>query len=181
MAVIRESDQLDNPTGGPSHLLDLAFDHFGSRRYRLLLEVRIPGHDPYMVEGEWKVRNRSLGVFGGGGILAAGIEVPVRVDADDPGSVDIDWDAYKAMPGRKQAQKAAQEARAIAQGRAQLERNPKLAERTRAANRQTVHLWAGAVRDGGMSREEFETAVQLELDSGRMDPADAEAARASLG
>lgn len=104
----------------------------------------------------------------------------MRVDPQDPRSVDIDWDAYKAAPGRKQAQKAAQGAHRTARSREQLERNPKLAERLRANNRQAVHGWAAAVRAGSMSREDFERNVQISVDAGRMDPADAEAARASL-
>jgi hypothetical protein len=181
VALIRESDPLGNVIAGPSTPLDMVTDHFGSRRHRLVLEVRLPGRDPYTVHGEWKVPNRSLGALGGGGILAAGMELPVRVDVDEPQSVDIDWDAYKATPGRKEAQKAAQETRRTDRVREQLERNPKHQQRLREGNRQAVHAWAGAVLAGNMSREEFEQTVQVELDSGRMDPADAEAARASLG
>ena len=181
VATIRESDPLaTTPDTAPSHVVDVVIDHFGSERYRLLLEIRIPGRDPYMVDGSWKVPNRSLGAFGGGGVLAAGIEVPVRVDSEDPQSVAIDWDAYKAAPGRKQAQKAAQESHRSAQARTQLENNPKLADKLRANNRQAVHGWAAAVRAGSMSREDFERNVQLSVDGGRMDPADAEAARATL-
>ncbi|MGI9019294.1 MAG: hypothetical protein ACR2G3_01115 [Solirubrobacterales bacterium] len=64
--------------------------------------------------------------------------------------------------------------------REQLERNPKMAEKLRAGNRQAVQAWAEAVRGGGMSREEFESTVELEVATGRMDPADAETARATL-
>lgn len=181
VAMIRESDPLATTYDtAPSHALDAVLDHFGSERYRLLLEVRIPGRDPYTVDGTWKVPNRSLGAFGGGGVLAAGIEVPVRVDPGDPQSVEIDWDAYKAAPGRKQAQKAAQETRRSAQARTHLEGNPKLAGKLQANNRQAVHAWAAAVRAGAMSREDFERNVQFSVDGGRMDPADAEAARATL-
>ena len=60
------------------------------------------------------------------------------------------------------------------------ERNPTLAEKLRTGNRQAVQGWAGAVRGGSMSREEFESNVELEVATGRMDPADAERARATL-
>ena len=40
--------------------------------------------------------------------------------------------------------------------------------------------WAEAVELGNLTREQFETQVELELTHGRMDPADAAAARARL-
>ena len=178
--VVASTSLTTRPGSSPTHALDMVFDHFGSDRHVLHLEVRLPGRDPYTVSGEWKVPSRSLGSFGGGGILAEGIELPVRVDPDDPQSVDIDWDAYRAAPGRKEAQKAAQEARRTRRVREDLERKPELADKLRANNRQAVNAWAAAVRAGAMSREDFERNVQLSVDSGRMDPADAEAARATL-
>ena len=171
VAVIREShrpgtgahwedNQPDNP-------LDYVVEHFGSEPHRLLLEVRVPGRDPYTVDGEWKVPNRSLSAFGGhfsgADFLAEGLELPVRVDPEDPESVDIDWKAYKATPGRKKAQKQAQKAQEV-----------------RAGMRQAAQAWAALVRKGRMSRESFESNVQRCVDDGHMDPADAEAARASL-
>jgi len=41
-------------------------------------------------------------------------------------------------------------------------------------------MWVEAVRLGNMSREEFEETVTQEVETGRMDPADADAARAEL-
>ena len=179
-AHVKKSDPLGHLADGDTTVIDLATDHFGSRRYVLLLEVRLPGRDPYEVEGRFKVPNRALGPVGAGGILAEGIELPVRVSATEPDAVEIDWSAYKSAPGRKQQQKAAQESRAHENQREQLERNPKLAEKLRAGNRRAVQAWSEAVRGGGMSREEFEKTVDLEIATGRMDPADADAARASL-
>lgn len=43
-----------------------------------------------------------------------------------------------------------------------------------------MHGNAEAVLAGNVSREEFEEYVTLEVECGRMDPADAEAARAKL-
>jgi len=170
VAVIREAHPLirtQSNDSGPDNPLDYVIDHFGSERYRLLLEVRVPGRDPYTVNGEWKVPNRSLSFFGaalgGTDFLVEGIELPVRIDPEDPGSVDIDWAAYKATPGRKKAQKQAQKA-----------------HDAKAGMRQAAQAWAALVRKGRMSRESFESNVQRCVDDGQMDPADAEAARASL-
>ena len=179
-ALVKKSEALGNLADSDATVMDLATDHFGSRRYVLMLEVRLPGREPYDVEGKFKVPNRALGAVGAGGILAEGIELPVRVSETEPNAVDIDWDAYRSAPGRKQQQKAAQESRAHVKMREQLERNPKLAEKLRAGNRQAVQGWAEAVRAGNMSREEFESTVELEVATGRMDPADAEGARATL-
>ena len=171
VAVVRESRRLRRRTDGEDtqrdNPLDYAFEHFGSEPYRLLLEVRVPGRDAYTVDGEYKVPNRSLGAFGshfsGADFLAEGVELPVRVDPEDPESVDIDWKAYKSAPGRKKAQKQAQKAQEV-----------------RAGMRQAAQAWATLVRKGRMSRESFESNVQRCVDDGHMDPADAEAARASL-
>ncbi len=170
VAVIRESQCLRTAAGSdysaPDGPLDHVLDHFGSEPYRLQLEVRVPGRDAYTVDGEWKVPNRSLSFFGsafGYDVLPEGVELPVRVDPEDPGSVDIDWAAYKATPGRKKELKQAQKARQV-----------------KANHRAAAQAWAAAVRKGSITRESFERNVQLLVDEGRLDPADAEAARASL-
>jgi ribosomal protein L1 len=61
-----------------------------------------------------------------------------------------------------------------------LEANPDLAQQVRANNATAVVVWANAVKAGKMSREKFDKTVDLEVRVGRMDPADAEAARATL-
>jgi hypothetical protein len=112
--------------------------------------------------------------------LTPGLELPVRVDAADPTSIEIDWERYLKTPGRKQAQRAATQSARNRQMAEHLENNPKLAEKARAGNRVAVQSWAAAVKAGNMSREDFEQTVSQEVETGRMDPADAEAARATL-
>ena len=149
-----------------------------------MLEVRIPDRDPYEVEGSFKVprkaENTGLLAGGVGNPLRPGLELPVRVDPADPSSIEIDWKRFLATPGRKDAQRAATQSAKNRQMAEQLEANPKLAEQLRAGNKQAVQSWAAAVKAGSLSREEFEQTVNLELETGRMDPADAEAARAQL-
>ncbi len=41
----------------------------------------------------------------GGNTLPPGVEVPVDVSESDAEKVDIDWDAYVAIPGRKKTQR----------------------------------------------------------------------------
>ncbi len=181
-AVIRESERFGAAFGQFSDF-ELV-NRFGTRKYRLMLEVRLPEHDPYEIEAEFKVPRKAENTgFIAGGIgtpLNPGLELPVRVDAIDPASVEIDWDKFLASPERKEAQRAVNQSaynRAVAE---QLKRNPKQAEKARANNKVAVRGWAAAVRSGQMTREQFEETVKLEVETGRMDPADAESARASL-
>ena len=178
IAKILRSEPLEHDREGPSHVLDVALDHFGSIRYRLGLEVRLPGRDPYEADGEWRVPNRALGAAGGGGVLAEGIELPVTVAGG--GEITVDWDAYRADPGRKEAQREAQQSRRNRRVSEELGRNPAMQARIRSQGAMRLQAWTGAVRAGAMSREDFERTVRLEVETGRMDAAEADAARRSL-
>ena len=181
-ATIRESDRSGAAFGQFSdfEVVNLV----GTRKYRFALEVQIPDRDPYDVEGEFKVPRRAenTGLLAGevAKPLQPGVELPVRVDPADPSTVEIDWDKYLATPGRKDAQKAANQSAKNRQMAAHLEKNPKLAAKARAGNKGAVQAWAGAVKMGNMTREEFDAQVDQEIEAGRMDPADAEAARETL-
>jgi hypothetical protein len=85
-----------------------------------------------------------------------------------------------STPGRKQAQEDATTARQHAQLKEQNERDPKKQAEHWERNRGVAQVWAEAVKIGNLSREDFEQSVRTEVDSGRMDPAEAEAARAKL-
>jgi hypothetical protein len=170
--------------GDSETILDLELNYFGTRKYWFTFEVRVPGREPYTVEGEFKVPKKAenTGWLPGrvGNKLDQGLELPVRVDAADPSSLRVDWDAFLADPGRKQAQRAAEQRGYNARVAEMTAKNPKLHQTMIANNRQALPVWAAAVRAGKLSREEFEKTVNLELECGRMDPADAAAARASL-
>ena len=182
VAVIRESDRGHDSSGADPSLLDDVLDLVGSTSYRFTLEVTVAGREPYPVAGRFKVPKRaeSTGMLGRGGYLAVGLELPVRVDPADPGAVAIDWDRFLASPGRKEAVREAMDARRVGHMRADLERKPELAAQLRANNRAAATAWVEAVRAGNMSPEELERELTLEVETGRMDPADAEAARRSL-
>jgi hypothetical protein len=183
-AVILESDRSGAAFGQFSDFEIL--NRFGTRKYRLRLEVRLPDRDPYEVEAELKVPRKAenTGFLPGsreiGKPLPPGLELPVSVNPSDLAAVEVDWDRFVASPGRKDAQRAASQTaynQAVAE---QASKNPKLVEQMRAGNRSAVQAWAGAVKAGNMSREQFEESVTLEVETGRMDPADAEAARKTL-
>jgi hypothetical protein len=182
-AVILESEA--NPgtltSASESQAMFIDMNFLGSRKYRFALEVRLPEQDPYRVEGVFKVPKRAenTGLLETGA-LQPGIELPVRVDPGDPEAVEIDWDAYRSTPGRQQAHRDASASRQHSLLREQLEKDPKKQAKHWEANKGVVQAWVGAVQMGNLSREDFEQSVKIEVDSGRMDPADAEAARATL-
>jgi hypothetical protein len=153
-----------------------------TRAYSLTLEVRLAGRAPYEVTDRFDVpRNaENLSFFDTANMLKPGLELPVRVNAADAGRVAIDWDRFLADPGRKKAVKAAKEAGQRANVANAVAKDPKLQARMWANNRMAVQSWVGAVRADQMSRAQFDTTATGEVESGRMDPADAEAARRAL-
>jgi hypothetical protein len=186
-AVIREARQIEEHGDergqrGQYLLNDLRDAGFwGKHSYVLTLEVQLPDREPYEVTGEFKTPAKAgrTGTLSHRG-LQPGLSLPVKADRGDPQRLEIDWDAFLASPDRKDAVKrAVQDERANANKR-MLDANPDLAQKLRAGNAVAVHTWAAAVKSGKMSREQFDKTVDGEVRVGRMDPADAEAARATL-
>ena len=183
--MVRASDPDGNPGARENSgetIFDLELNIIGTRAYWFTLEVRVPGREPYEVNGRFDVPRKAenVGPFNRGNALKPGVELPVRVDPADPTVVAIDWDRFLGDPGRKKAVKAASDAGRRTRGAEQLAKNPKLQATHRAANRDAVGMWVYEVQAGRMSREEFDATVNIELESGRMDPADADAAWAVL-
>jgi hypothetical protein len=183
-ALIRESEAHPGTfsTASDSFTMFFDFNRRGTRPYRFLLEVRVPDSEPCEVEGEFKVPKKAelTGLFSTASALNAGIELPVFVDPSDPRKVEIDWKAYMAKPGRKQEKDDARTSRQAELMRAELAKKPKLQQKMWAQNKMAAAGWVSGVKMGNLSREEFEQTIQAEVDNGRMDPADAEAARAEL-
>ncbi len=66
----------------------------------ITLEVHVEGRSPYMVEDQWMVSSKDS--------LGFGIEVPVKVDVDDPQKVAIDWKAAREVRAAEKGSRAAQ-------------------------------------------------------------------------
>ena len=185
-AVIREStpDSAGSAAAGQAGTspFDLGLNVMGKRGYHLVLEVRLPGQEPYEVSGRFKVPRRAenAGLLNSAVALQAGIELPVRVSPADRETVDVDWKAFIDDPGRKQALEQGRRHRQDELLRQQASADPAKQSKQFAAGKQRATAWAAAVRGGGLSREQFEETVAGEVRAGRMDPADAEAARASI-
>ena len=161
-------------------LWESMYDSVAPTKYRLELEVTVPGRDPYRVRGEFRAPNKAERTGLTRTSLSRGLELPVRVDPGDSDRVEIDWDRFAALPDRKKALGDARVSRQNEVIKQKLEGHPKQQAQMWEGNRMAVQAWAGAVKAENMSREEFEETVRLEVDSGRMDPADAEAARKTL-
>ena len=78
---------LKNGIAGTAEVLRLGYQ-FGQSSIsnrELTLRVSVPGREPYDVHGQWMVRGKYMDD------LQRGSQVPVKVDADDPSKVAIDW------------------------------------------------------------------------------------------
>lgn len=159
-----------------------AASFFTRSTYELTLEVHLPGREPFEVRGKFKAPKKAERTNFGltRASLSRGLELPVVADPDDPRKVEIDWDRFARDPGRTKALDSARINRQNEILKQQLEKKPKQQAKMWANNKMAAAAWAEAVRAGNLSREQFEESINLEVDSGRMDPADAEAARASL-
>jgi len=183
VGIIRESDTNQPQQFGDGLMpWDWGINRFGRRPYRFRLEVHLPGHEPYMVEGKYKVPRKAenTGFFKRAIKLQPGVELPVRVSSTALDDLKIDWDRFLGSGDQKAAVDAASLSAQRAQLKKQIERNPKMQAKMWAGNKMAARAWAEALRGGAMTREEFDRTVDGEVESGRMDPADAEAARASL-
>ena len=110
VAIILESSRELERDGDGMFLQDLGLNRYGRRRYEFALDVRVPGIDPYTVRDSFRVPRRveNTSVFSRANKLEVGLELPVAVNPDKPHEVHVDWDAFEASPGRKQAMEAAQ-------------------------------------------------------------------------
>ena len=110
VAIILESSRELERDGDGMFLQDLGLNRYGRRRYEFALDVRVPGIEPYTVRDSFRVPRRveNTSVFSRANKLEVGLELPVAVNPDKPHEVHVDWDAFEASPGRKQAMEAAQ-------------------------------------------------------------------------
>lgn len=174
----RAKIRVSEPSGEPGlrensgdSIFELELNRFGTRAYRLVLDVELEGEPPFEVDGTFHVPRRAenTGLLAGsvGNSLKPGLELPVVVDPRDRTRVEVDWKKFLAAPERKAAQK-------------QTEQDAYDRALAKTHNKAAVKAWAEMVQAGELSRETFERNVAAEIEGGRMDPADAEKARAKL-
>lgn len=186
-AVLVESEwrpgaRMHSDSGG-AELTDLAAEALSGIPYRFVLEVHRPGTEPYRVEQRVRVPSKVQRSWTEGEVhVPAGAEVPLRLLGPRPEDVEIDWDGYLALPGRKQR---AERLRAGAQWDAigrQFERttSPAQVQKIRANSRTAAFAWADAILAGQMTREQFDQSTDQALRMGHLLPADLDQARARL-
>ena len=187
MAVLVESEH--RPGGlGPGvdndvSLVNMAIDRATGIPYRFVLDVRRPGFEPYRIEQNVRVPSKVQSSLTQGEVrVPRGAEVPLTVTGPGPADVEIDWDGYLALPGRKQqAERLRAEAQWDRMG-ADFEKRTKPAQvqKIRSEHRTAVHLWADAVLMGTMTREAFDHESEMAIRMGFLLPADHAEARAKL-
>ena len=186
VAVIRESDRVGHESAdqGEPWPWEIHLNRFGTNKYDFTLQVTVPGAEPYLVADRFRVPKKAenLGFFNVGNKIPAGVEVPVRVDPRDAPRIEIEWERWLDLARPQGRVSRAGEASADASRRCAptSTRTRSCRRRMRANNKSAARAWVEAVRLGHLTREQFEHQLTIEVDHGRMDPADAEAARAAL-
>jgi len=162
---------------------NLAIEKLTGIPYRFVLDVRRPGFEPYRIEQNVRVPSKVQTSLTQGEVrVPRGAEVPLTVTGPGPADVEIDWDGYLALPGRKQqAERLRAEAQWDRMG-ADFEKRTKPAQvqKIRSEHRTAVHLWADAVLMGTMTREAFDHESEMAIRMGFLLPADHAEARAKL-
>jgi hypothetical protein len=187
MAVLVESEwrpgaRMHSDSGG-ADLTDLAAEALTGIPYRFVLDVHLPGMEPYRIEQKVRVPSKVQRTLTQGEVhVPSGAEVPLRVTGPGPEDVEIDWDGYLALPGRKQT---AERLRAEAQWDrvgAEFERTTKPAQvqKVRANSRMAALAWADAVVAGQMTRAQFDQSTEQSLRMGHLLAEDLQEARAKL-
>ncbi len=158
---------------------------YGVGRHTLRLEVRLPGLEPYEVEGRFKVPPKVQ--FGRRAPLLlrplmkrspipVGITLPVSVDPANPDDVTIDWDGFMASGGKAKV-KRGNEAAAVERMR---QRYPEETARMREVAKAQVPTLVAGVKGGTMKRKDAEQTLDSYLKHGYLEPEEADAARAEL-
>jgi hypothetical protein len=115
-------------------------------KYELDLEVSVEGRDPYPVTDTFKVPNRYFDI-------TPGVSLPVRVEAETPEQILVDWDAFDAAGGQEIVEKAADQRR-----RGQPKRQKEAVEAAQAqAVAQVTDQLDGYVAKGMMTPEQAES------------------------
>jgi hypothetical protein len=147
------------PNNDHFHLAEIGLGHVVNR---LTLEVTLnDGRDAYRVTDEFKVPTK----FDSHVVLDT--QLPVFADPDDPTILEVNWYAFEAAGGNPPPDAASTKARL----------HDEFPDATRTA---MIDGWVAAVTIGGMTRAQFDDAIDGALKGGLLDAGEAEAARARV-
>jgi hypothetical protein len=167
-------------TGGEFDVSD-----YGVGRHTLRLEVRMPGQEPYEVEGTFKVPKEVqfgkrapflLRPLMKRSPIPVGITLPVTVDPASRDDVTIDWAGFLAKGGRDEM-KRGNEAAAAQRLRQQY---PEETARMRENAKRELPTLVAGVRGGAIKRKDFDQTLETYVRNGYLEPEEAEAARTEL-
>jgi hypothetical protein len=184
-AVVLASERPEPGKETPGEGGEFDVSDFGVGRHALRLEVRLPGQEPYEVEGRFKVPKEVQ--FGKRAPLLlrplmkrspipVGITLPVSVDPAKPDDVTIDWDGFLSSGGRDEMKKGNE---ATAREKLRQQYPEGTAQMRENAKRDLPNLVAGA-KAGTIKRKDFDQTLETYVRNGYLEPDEAEAARASL-
>ena len=149
----------DSPGSDSFHLAEIGLGHVVNR---LTLDITLnDGRDVYRVAGEFKVPTKL------DSHVVLDTELPVFADPDDPTIVEVNWYAFEAAGGNPPPDAAATKAR--------------LHDDFPAESRNLmIDGWVTAVEMGGMSRAQFDDALDGAVKGGLVNADEAAAARARV-
>jgi hypothetical protein len=184
-AVVLASSRPEPGVETPGEGGEFDVSDFGVGRHTLRLEVRLPGLEPYEVEGRFKVPKEVqfgkrapflLRPLMKRSPVPVGITLPVSVDPAKPDDVTVDWDGFIAAGGRDEM-KSKQEA-AGAEKLAQA--YPEATAGMRENAKRELPMWVAYVKGGTMKRKVFDQQLDMYVRNGYVEQAEADAARAEL-
>ncbi len=130
------------------------------------LEVRIDGRDSYAVLQEFKVPKKWFEI-------GKGLELPVRVDPEQPDRIVIDWEAFGAAGGKQVVEERGAQNQRDATFKV-LSQNPMLRE----AAQKTLVEWLAEVEAGRMTVQDFNGYVDECVAEGTLTPEEGDAGKA---
>ena len=165
----------ENTVGDGGGLVDLALDAVAGIPYRFVLEVHRPGAAAYRIEQRERIPAKVQRTWTQGEQhVPAGTEVPLRVTGPGPDEVEIDWEGYLAMPGRKQRRSGCGARRRWTTSPRSSSAPPSRRRCRRSARntRMAALTSADMVRAGHLSREQFDQSMGESVRMGHLLPED---------
>jgi hypothetical protein len=136
----------------------------GNAQHDFKLEIRVPGREPYELQGLFRIPVKLIDFVGSGTV------VPVKVHPSDPKRAVFDWEHFE--PSATNDAGAAPSRESI---RGQVHDAMPDATRT-----MMLDGWVQATKAGGLSRPEFDQTLADAVESGMVTQEEADAARAKL-
>jgi hypothetical protein len=184
-AVVLASERPEPGKETPGEGGEFDVSDFGVGRHALRLEVRLPGQEPYEVEGRFKVPKEIqfgkrapflLRPLMKRSPIPVGITLPVSVDPAKPDDVTIDWDGFLATGGRDEM-KRGNEVAGVQRLRQQY---PEGTARMREVATAELPTLIAGVRAGTIKRKDFDQSLETYVRNGYLEPEEADAARREL-